>query len=253
MDRFFLFCLDYLYGAIILCNEKVNDMNIIELEDICFAYLDIIALSHLSLNIVEGETIVLRGPNGCGKSTLLQVLNGLLFPQKGEYRFQGTAITKQSMAVQKFAKKYHQRIAYLFQNSDIQLFSNNVEEEIAFGVLQMGLDEKEVRQRVDDMVSLLGLEEMRKRAPYHLSGGEKKKVALASILVVNPQILIMDEPLSGLDPEMQSFIITFLKQMKSVGKTIIIATHNDMLEKELSDRVIYMEHGEIRSEKRNEI
>lgn len=222
-------------------------MNIIDLKDICFAYDDTAAISHLSMQIQEKESVILKGPNGCGKSTLLQILNGLLFPQRGEYLFMGDAVNKKSMADQKFAKQLHQKIGYLFQNAEIQLFSNNVEDEIAFGILQMQKEEAEVKSRVEDMLRLLNIEKLRYRAPYHLSGGEKKKVALASILVVNPQILILDEPLSGLDQKSQEWMTDFLLQMKSAGKTLLIATHNETFAKKIGDREFLME--EIQQEK----
>ncbi len=212
----------------------------IAMKDICFAYDDRVVLSHFSLEVTKGETVILKGPNGCGKSTLLKMINGLLFPEQGEYWFEGEAIHKKSLSDALFTKKFHQKIGYLFQNADSQLFHNCVEDEIAFGLVQMGKDAKEVQTRVEEMLALIGIENLRYRAPYHLSTGEKKKVALASLLVVNPKVIVLDEPISGLDLAAQEWMVAFLKCMKQAGKTIIIATHNEELAKELGDREIRM-------------
>lgn len=212
----------------------------IEMKKVCYAYDEIIALSHFSLEMQEGETVALKGANGCGKSTILKMINGLIFPEQGEYYFEGKLIDKKSMSDTAFAKGFHQKIGYLFQNSDHQLFCNCVEDEIAFGMQQMGKDEAEVKQRVNDMITILDIEKLRNRAPYHLSSGEKKKVALASVLVVNPKVIVLDEPISGLDKKAQEWMLAFFLQMKQVGKTIIIATHNDELALELADREIQL-------------
>lgn len=213
----------------------------IKLEDICYAYEDVIALSHFSLEVAQGETLILKGPNGCGKSTLLKIMNGLLFPEEGHYLFEGQEINKKTMSNPRFAKSFHQKIGYLFQNADSQLFHNCVEDEIAFGLIQMGKPEAEVKTRVDEMFSLIDIEKLRYRAPYHLSSGEKKKVALASILVVNPKVIVLDEPISGLDKAAQEWMLAFLEQMKQAGKTIVIATHNEELAGRVGDRERVME------------
>jgi cobalt/nickel transport system ATP-binding protein len=213
----------------------------IEMKDICFAYGDVIALSHVSFEVKMGETVILKGPNGSGKSTLLKMMNGLIFPEQGEYLFDGEAINKKTMSDTAFAKRFHQKIGYLFQNADSQLFHNSVEDEIAFGLIQMGKGEEEVRARVDDMIAMIGIEKLRYRAPYHLSSGEKKKVALASILAVNPTVIVFDEPISGLDKTAQAWMITFLEQMKQAKKTIVIATHNEDLALRLGDCEVNME------------
>lgn len=213
----------------------------IEMKDICFAYGDVIALSHVSFEVKKGETMILKGPNGSGKSTLLKMMNGLIFPEQGEYHFDGDLIDKKAMSDSVFAKSFHQKIGYLFQNADAQLFHNSVEDEIAFGLIQMQKEETEVMQRVNDMIDMIGIEKLRYRAPYHLSSGEKKKVALASILAVNPKVIVFDEPISGLDKTAQIWMVDFLEQMKHAGKTIVIATHNEDLATRLGDRELNME------------
>ncbi|MCR5667071.1 MAG: energy-coupling factor ABC transporter ATP-binding protein [Eubacterium sp.] len=211
-----------------------------QLKNICFAYGEQIALSHISLEVLEGESIVLTGPNGCGKSTLLKLMNGLLFAQEGTFFFDGEEITQKKMQDSLYAKTFHQKIGYVFQNSDLQLFCGSVKDEIEFGPLQMGIGSEEVTQRREDVVKLLGIEHLLDRAPYHLSGGEKRKVALACVLSMNPKVLVIDEPLAGLDRKSQQWLVEFLKHMKKTGKTMLISTHNEELADLLSDRIVEM-------------
>lgn len=217
-----------------------NQDNIISLQDVCFAYDGIIALRHINMEVSRGETVVLQGSNGCGKSTLLKLLNGLIFAEQGSYCFNGEEINKKTMSDSKFSKKLHKKMGFVFQNPDVQLFCNNVREEIAFGPIQMGLSQDEINQRVDDLLKLLSIEHLADRAPYQLSGGEKKRVALASVLSLNPEVLVLDEPLAGLDQSTQDWILEFLQQLQSAGKTLIISTHDDNLAHLLGDRIVYM-------------
>ncbi|MCI5492541.1 MAG: energy-coupling factor ABC transporter ATP-binding protein [Lachnospiraceae bacterium] len=213
----------------------------IQMQDICFSYEDAVVLSHFHMEIKEGETVILKGPNGCGKSTVLKLMNGLIFPELGTYLFDGQAVTKKTMEDAAFSRDFHRKIGYLFQNADSQLFHNSVEDEIAFALVQMGKEEAEIDKRVEDMLTLLDIAKLRQRAPYHLSSGEKKKVALASILVANPRVIILDEPISGLDRSAQEWMLDFFAQMKQAGKTIVIATHNEELARRLGDREIIFE------------
>ncbi len=212
----------------------------IELKDVCFAYGQRAVLRHINLTIHQGETIVLQGPNGCGKSTLIRILNGLSYPNQGSYIFEGQKIDEKSMRNDIFAKSFHQRVGYVFQNPDVQLFCPSVEEEIAFAPMQMEFPKDEVNKRVEDCINLLGIQELRNQPPYYLSTGEKKKVAIASILAMNPKVFVLDEPLSGLDIETQEWLTQFLLQMKKSGKTMIIATHNPSFAKILADRIVCM-------------
>ena len=208
------------------------------LDNVCFAYEGHIALRYITLDVARGETVVLQGSNGCGKSTLLKLLNGLVYAEEGTYRFDGDVINEKSLKDNIFSKKFHQRVGFIFQNSDVQLFCSNVEEEISFGPRQMGLSEEEVKQRTDDVIELLGIGDLRERAPYHLSGGEKRKVAIACILSMNPEALVLDEPLAGLDRKTQEWLVGFLLQLKEAGKTLIVSTHNDELAHTLADRLV---------------
>lgn len=213
---------------------------LIEFKDFCFAYDEVATLRHINLAIYPGDSAVLMGYNGSGKSTLLKAINGLIFPQQGAYYFDGQKVDADRMKDSWFAKHLHQRVGFIFQDSDAQLFCSNVEEEIAFGPRQMGLPEKEVARRVDDACRLLDIEKLRERAPYHLSGGEKKKVAIACVLSMNPDVYCFDEPLNGLDIRTRDWLYGFLKALKTSGKTLIVSTHDQSLADSLADYFIYM-------------
>lgn len=213
---------------------------LIRFEDFCFAYDDEPTLRHIDLEIDAGDSAVLMGYNGSGKSTLLKAINGLVFPQQGAYYFDGERVDEKSMKNPAFAKRLHQRVGFIFQDSDAQLFCSNVEQEIAFGPRQMGLAEEEVARRVDDVCGLLGIGKLRTRAPYNLSGGEKKKVAIACILSMNPDVYCFDEPLNGLDVKTRDWLYGFLCQLKESGKTLIVSTHDQSLADALADYFIYM-------------
>ncbi len=209
----------------------------IKLDDICFAYDSTPVLKHFSTEIAYGEFVVIKGDNGCGKSTLLNIINALEFAEIGTYTFDGTVIDKKAMKNEQFAKAFHQKIGYVFQNTDAQLFCSSVYDEIAFAPRQMQLDEAEIAKRVDNMLKLTGTEHLKERAPFHLSMGEKKKVAVASVLAMNPQVLILDEPMNFLDKKSREWLVEFLNQMHSVGKTIIIVSHTDDFDK-MADKMI---------------
>lgn len=209
----------------------------IKLDDICFAYDSTPVLKHFSTEVADGEFVVIKGDNGCGKSTLLNIINALEFAEIGTYTFDGTVIDKKTVKNEQFAKAFHQKIGYVFQNTDAQLFCSSVYDEIAFAPRQMQLDETEIAKRVDDMLKLTGTEHLKERAPFHLSMGEKKKVAVASVLAMNPQVLILDEPMNFLDKKSREWLVEFLNQMHAVGKTIIIVSHTDDFDK-MADKVI---------------
>lgn len=221
----------------------------IELKNVCYAYGKEIALRYINLNIQKGESVIIQGPNGCGKSTLIKLLNGIIFPMEGSYTYQGHEITEKTLKDTRFAKWFHQQMGYVFQNADTQLFCGSVEEEIAFGPTQMGLSENEIRQRTEDCLKLFGIEKLRERPPYHLSGGEKRKVSLACILSMNPEVLILDEPLAGLDEKTQDMLISFLQNFHNAGKTLITITHNRQLADAIGTRFAYMnEEHELKTE-----
>ncbi len=219
--------------------------NVIELQDVCFAYDGRAALRHVTLSVRRGGCVAFMGDNGCGKTTLFKLLNGLLFPEEGHYFFQGREITERALKDARFSKWFHQRIGLVFQNPDVQLFCGSVWEEIAFAPRQMGLSEEEVSDRVEDVLRLLRLEELRERAPYQLSGGEKKRTAIACVLSMNPEVLVLDEPLAGLDRGTREWMLAFLPRFQEAGKTLLVATHDEALAEKLADRLIVIgeDHG----------
>lgn len=202
---------------------------IINLSHISYNYEEVSALNDISLEIYAGELIFFTGPNGCGKSTLFKLLNGLIFPTKGEYYFDNKKIDKNTLQDNIFAKNFHKRIGYIFQNPDVQLFNATVYDEIAFGPRQMNLDEEIIHQRVNELLIYLNIQHLQDRPPYHLSGGEQKKVALAAILALNPDILMIDEPLNGLDNKTRQWFKDFLIDFIKANKTILISTHEQDL------------------------
>lgn len=201
-------------------------MALITLTDVCYDYPNTQGLDHLSLTIETGDFICLMGPNGSGKSTLLRILSGLASPKSGTYQLHDETITPAYLADAQQRQRLHQRIGMVFQNTDVQLFNTSVAEEVAFGPRQLGFSETEIQARVNDCLQLTQCTELRDRVPYQLSGGEKKRVALASVLALNPEILLLDEPLNGLTIAAQQQMLTLLQQLRSAGKTIIMASHN---------------------------
>ncbi|KYH34258.1 nickel import ATP-binding protein NikO [Clostridium tepidiprofundi DSM 19306] len=198
----------------------------IDITNVEYSYNNNIALTNINLHIDKGESIALLGPNGSGKSTLLKLINGILFPNKGEYKFEGTNITKKQLSNIKFSKLFHKKIGFIFQNSETQLFCANVYDEIAFGPRQMGMNETQVEKRVNDCLDLLEINELKYRQPYNLSGGEKKKVAIACVLSLNPDVITLDEPMNSLDPKTKRFLKNLIIKLNESGKTIICSTHD---------------------------
>ena len=212
----------------------------IELDRITFSYSqdEEPVLKEFSMQATQGSCVILRGDNGSGKTTIFRILNGLSFPEKGSYRFNGTEITKDYLKKNENAKRFHKQVGYLFQNPDLMLFNTTVYDEIAFGPRQMGLGDAEVDRRVQDCMMLFEISELAGKAPYHLSGGQKKRVAFAAVMALNPEVLILDEPFAGLDRKTISWMKTFFAELKQNGKTLLIATHDENLPEVLSDQVI---------------
>jgi len=219
----------------------------IELDRVTFSYSpdEDPVLKEFSMQIEQGSCVILRGDNGSGKTTVFRILNGLSFPEKGSYRFNGTEITKEYLKKNEHAKRFHKQIGYLFQNPDLMLFNATVYDEIAFGPRQMGLEETEVEQRVKDCMKLFEVSELSGKAPYHLSGGQKKRVAFAAVMALNPEVLILDEPFAGLDRKTISWMKTFFGELKQNGKTLLIATHDENLPEGLSDQVVDLSPDEV--------
>lgn len=212
----------------------------ITLEKVCFAYEHEVALRYVDLQIEKGDSVVIQGPNGCGKSTLIKLLNGIIYPSEGHYFYKNHEITEKTLKDRQFAKWFHQQMGYVFQNADTQLFCRKCGGRNCICPVQMGLSETEVRQRTEDCLQLFGIEKLRERPPYHLSGGEKRKVSLACILSLNPEVLILDEPLAGLDKKTQDMLLEFLQSFHKAGKTLITITHNRQLAETIGNRFAVM-------------
>jgi len=212
----------------------------IEVEDIYFIYPSgVEALKGISLTIQNGEFIAIMGQNGAGKTTLVKHFNGLLKPAKGKVLIDRVETTKVSVAT------LARNVGFVFQNPDHQLFSETVEDEITFALRNFGFKENIIKKRVTWALNLLGLTQYRKTSPFMLSGGERKRVALASVLAWNPKILILDEPTIGQDYQQKEKLRQFILQMKTQRKTTIIVTHDVEFVAECNPRVLLMQDGKI--------
>lgn len=213
---------------------------IFELSEVNYGYRpNQAALRDIDVKIAAGERVVLLGPNGCGKSTLEKVLAGLIFPT-GRVTVFGSAITAQAMRDKEFAVAFRRKVGFVFQNSDVQIFCASVLDEIMFGPLAMGMSQAEARRRAEEIMAFVGISALADRLPHHLSGGEKKKVAIAAVLATDPAVLILDEPTNGLDPRTQRWMLGALAALAAAGKTIITATHHLGIVPELAGRVLVM-------------
>ena len=198
-------------------------MNIIETENISYVYPDgTKALEDVDFKAKKGEIVALLGPNGAGKSTLFLHFNGILKPTSGRVKLDGEPIGYQK----KDLLKIRQKVGIVFQNPDDQLFAPTVMEDVSFGPLNIDLPEDEVKMRVKDALKRVGMEGYEKKPPHHLSGGQKKRVAIAGILAMKPKIMVLDEPTSGLDPKGASQIMQLLYKLNKEGITIVISTHD---------------------------
>ena len=211
---------------------------IISLKNINYSYYGKIpALKNINLTVKKGEMFSIIGLNGSGKSTLLHIINALIFPDSGNVLFDESPVTEKALADKSFGIQFRQRMGYIFQNPDIQLFCPTVFDELLFGPLQLNLSLDEAKERAEQTLSYLGIAYLRERPVYMLSGGEKKRVAIASVLTLNPDVLLVDEPLSSLDPKTQTFFIELLLELNQAGKTIIFTTHQLDLIEHLQPRV----------------
>jgi energy-coupling factor transport system ATP-binding protein len=212
----------------------------IEVEEVHFTYPNgVEALKGVSLAIKDGEFVAIMGQNGAGKTTLVKHFNGLLKPSQGLVHVDGVETTKTSVAT------LSRNAGFVFQNPDHQLFSETVEEEISFALKNFGFEAEVIEKRVTWALNLLGLEQYRKTSPFLLSGGERKRVALASVLAWNPKTLILDEPTIGQDHQQKEKLRQFIVQMQTQGKTVVIVTHDVEFVAECNPRVVLMKEGRI--------
>lgn len=214
---------------------------VLRLNSVSYTYPDgRLGLADATVSVGAGESLVIVGANASGKSTLLRLLAGLVFPSGGEVIAYDTTLSETVLRNGPFAQSFRQRVALLFQDADAMLFNATVYDEIAFGPLQLDLASDQVRRRVDDMLDLFGLQPIAQQPPHALSGGEKKKVALAALLATSPEALLFDEPTAGLDPRFQRWFVEIAVELRRIGKTLVTATHDLHIVPEIGDRVIVL-------------
>jgi len=216
-------------------------MHLIETRDLCYTYPgNVTALHHVNFIAPRKARIAVIGSNGAGKSTLFKHFNGIFKPTSGSVLVQGEPITKENIRnVRKF-------VGIVFQNPDDQIFSPTVEQDVAFGPTNLGLDEETVQHRVEEALRIVGIEHLANRVPHHLSGGEKKRVAIAGVVAMEPQVLVLDEPTAGLDPQGVRDFNHFCNSLsQQYGLTVIFSTHDVSLVPEIADYVYVMNKGAI--------
>ncbi|CAN5554939.1 ABC transporter ATP-binding protein [soil metagenome] len=219
---------------------------VFDLQNIFYHYnSEVAALTDVSFSVARGARIAILGANGSGKSTLLRILDGLYFPERGKINVFDTPLTEEQLQDEEFAFRFRQRVALVFQNPDVQLFNPTVFDEIAFGPLQMRWPKAQIRERVEETLALFEITHLKNRSPHRLSGGEKKRVALASVLILDPEVLLMDEPTAALDPKSQSMVIDFLAGWAGSGKTIVTTTHDLSTVGEIADHCLIFQHGQL--------
>ena len=211
---------------------------IFELKDAHFSYLGRYpALRGIDITVRQGEQIAVIGANGCGKSTLLHILDGLIFPDRGSFKAFGKELKEDAFNRADFSRDFRKKVGLVFQNPDVQLFCPMVKEDIVFGPLQLGVEKGEIERRLEELIKVLNIGDLLERPPQQLSIGEKRKVAIASTLIIEPEIILLDEPTAGLDPQTTRCIIDLLIQANESGKTIITSTHDLHIVEEISDTV----------------
>ncbi len=215
-------------------------MHLIETRDLCYSYVSHgrSALDHINFIAGRNQRIAVIGSNGAGKSTLFRHFNGIFRPTSGEVLIRGEPITKKNI------KEVRKFVGIVFQNPDDQIISPTVEQDVAFGPMNLGLDDETVHHRVDEALRLLAIEDLKDRVPHHLSGGEKKRVAIAGILAMEPEVLVLDEPTAGLDPKGVHDLVSCINELsRTYGLTVIFSTHDVGLVPEIADFVYVMNQG----------
>ncbi len=228
-------------------SDTAQNEFVIEVDGVSYAYLGRIpALNNVTVRVRAGERLVVLGANGSGKSTLIRIMAGLIRPDQGKLRAFGREIPGQLHGKRGADlspdgdQELRRRIGVLFQDSDAQLFCPTVWDEVAFGPLQMAMPEQEIRKRVEEMLGFMRIDHLADRAPFQLSVGEKKKVAIAATLVVNPDVLLLDEPTAGLDPRTCRILLETINTLHKNGKTVVVATHDLHVVAEIADRVMVL-------------
>lgn len=222
-------------------------MKIFELEGVGYAYLrKFPALRNISFEVNKGESIVILGANGSGKSTLLKILDALLFPDEGILKAFGREISEEIMENKEFSSFFRKNVALVFQSTEAMLFNANVYEELAFSLKQIENGREKIDEKVMEVAKLAGIENLLDRSPFMLSGGEKRKVAIACVLPLNPGVVLFDEPTANLDPKTKVWFIELVNKLRKEGKTVITATHDLEIAEHIAGRaIIISEEHEI--------
>lgn len=212
-------------------------------ENLSFTYPDgTRALKNINIEIEKGEKVAIIGPNGAGKSTLFSHFNGLTEPTSGCVKIEGKPI---SFEKDELLLKVRQKVGIVFQDPNDQLFAPTVKEDIAFGPMNLGLSYDEVEKRVEDALKMVGMENYEDKTPHHLSGGQQKRIAIAGIIAMKPELMILDEPTAGLDPDGVEKVLNIMNQLNEEGMTLIISSHDiDMISK-YADKIFVLYNGEI--------
>ena len=218
---------------------------VFQLRDVGYKYAGRrAALNGVNLTIWQGERVVLLGANGSGKSTLLRLLDGVVGPTSGSIRALGLDIA--AVAAGEDGFHFHREVGLVFQDPDIQLFSATVQDDVAFGPLQLGLSRDEVKERCDEAMEQMGIAHLADRAPFELSGGEKKRAAIASVLSLRPDVILLDEPTASLDPRTKWVLVDLVQRLAAAGRTLIVATHELDIVPLIADRVVVLsEQGTV--------
>lgn len=216
-----------------------------DVRGVHFGYEKVPALNGVDLAIPRGSRVALLGANGSGKSTFLRLLDALDFAQQGSISFDGRLMTAAAFDDDDFAIAFRRRVGLVFQNPDVQLFNATVFDELAFAPLQLRWTSDEIRSRVEAVMQTLDIARLAQRPPHRLSMGEKKRVAIASVLVIDPEVLLLDEPTAALDPRSQSEIINLLAGWAGSNRTAVTATHDLAIVEDIADHCIVFESGRV--------
>jgi cobalt/nickel transport system ATP-binding protein len=216
-------------------------MHLIETRDLTYIYPGSVkGLDRVNFIAPRKARIAVIGANGAGKSTLFKHFNGIFRPTSGAVLVRGEPITRENL------KEVRKFVGVVFQNPDDQIFSPTVEQDVAFGPTNLGLDEETVRHRVREALRVVGIEHLASRVPHHLSGGEKKRVAIAGVIAMEPQVLVLDEPTAGLDPQGVRDLVGFINSLsQTYGMTVIFSTHDVSLVPEVADYIYVMHRGQV--------
>jgi cobalt/nickel transport system ATP-binding protein len=217
----------------------MSDAAIFSLEGVRYVYTgDHVALDGIDLQIREGEQVAILGANGSGKSTLLKLLDGIIGPSAGTMRALGRDVA--AVADGEDAFRFHRDVGLVFQDPDIQLFSATVFDDVAFGPLQLGYSPAEVKRLCDEAMATMEITGLAERAPFELSGGEKKRAAIASVLSLEPRVVLLDEPTASLDPRTKWILVNLIRRMGAQGRTVITATHELDVVPIIADRTVVL-------------